>query len=116
MLRIKSTPSARGPRIGPRPTSPSSRPRTSRRPAPLPPTPKSEVNPRGPQARGIFAPLRGFVALLCGLALLGLGCAHRSEPAAPPSAQSAAPTAASHVLLWRAQLGPSTVHFLGSVH
>ena len=64
--------------------------------------------------------LRSFVALLLSVALLGLACAHRSEPAAPaaaPSVQAApAPAPASHVLRWRAQLGSSIVHFLGSVH
>jgi len=74
------------------------------------------VKPRGPQARGISRPLRGFVALLLGVALLGLACTHRSEPAAAAAARAGVPAPASHVLLWRAQLGPSTVHFLGSVH
>lgn len=67
----------------------------------------------------IARPLRRFVALLLSVALLGLACTHRSEPAASaaaPSGKAAAPAPASHVLLWRAQLGPSTVHFLGSVH
>jgi uncharacterized protein YbaP (TraB family) len=62
--------------------------------------------------------LRQLLALIFALALFGLACTHRSEPAAqaPAPAGQAAPAPASHVLLWRARVGPSTVHFLGSVH
>jgi uncharacterized protein YbaP (TraB family) len=55
------------------------------------------------------------------VALCGLAC-QRAEPApAVPSASSAAAApspqpARPTVFLWKAQLGPSTVHFLGSVH
>lgn len=63
-----------------------------------------------------------LLALGVVVAWVGAGCQARSEPAlsaaAPPGplAAAAAPQPATPVFLWRAQLGPSTVHFLGSVH
>jgi uncharacterized protein YbaP (TraB family) len=64
-----------------------------------------------------------LLRLLCFVALLALGCSRRAESVAPPPAAPlsavqgpGSATPAQHVLLWRAQLGPSTLHFLGSVH
>ncbi len=64
--------------------------------------------------------LRAFVRWLLLAALLSAACQRGAEPA--PRAAALEPAAAPElqvaqpVFLWRAQLGPSTVHFLGSVH
>jgi uncharacterized protein len=58
------------------------------------------------------------------VALVGSGCQPRGSEAAGNGvaspvvapASAPAPQPAQPVFLWRAQLGPSTVHFLGSVH
>lgn len=59
--------------------------------------------------------LAAFVFAFC---LTGLACEPRVAPATPTAraAPAAAPVAVSPVFLWKAQLGASTVHLLGSVH
>src|SRR6187551_2306621 len=106
----RSTRSAPGLRTGPPPTSASSRSLTRRPPAPPP--------PRRMRKKTLSSKLAAFVFAFC---LAGLACEPRVAPARPatPTARPAAapaPVTANPVFLWRAQLGASTVHFLGSVH
>jgi uncharacterized protein YbaP (TraB family) len=66
------------------------------------------------------APFRAAAVLyaLIALASLGVACEPRShaEPPALPSAGNARAVERRPVFLWRAELGPSTLYLLGSVH
>jgi uncharacterized protein YbaP (TraB family) len=55
-------------------------------------------------------------ALLAGLLLLGCEPAAPNAPASSPAAAAAADAPKKPVFAWRAQVGASTLHLLGSVH
>jgi uncharacterized protein len=61
---------------------------------------------------------RLFFCLVCGLILLGVACEPRGQAGttAPPSAPATPVAAQAPVFMWRAQVGASTLHLLGSVH
>jgi uncharacterized protein len=65
---------------------------------------------------GLAASVRRLGALLAGLLLLGCEPAAPNAPAASPAAPAAAEASKKPVFAWRAQIGASTLHLLGSVH
>jgi uncharacterized protein YbaP (TraB family) len=65
---------------------------------------------------GFLARVRRLSALLAGLLLLGCEPSAQSAPAASPPPALAPETPTQPVFAWRAQIGQSTVHLLGSVH
>lgn len=65
---------------------------------------------------GLAASARRLGALLAGLLLLGCEPAAPNAPAASPDAPAPAETPKKPVFAWRAQIGASTLHLLGSVH
>lgn len=64
----------------------------------------------------LSARVRRLGALLAGLLLLSCEPAAPNAPAASPAAAASAEAATKPVFAWRAQIGASTLHLLGSVH
>jgi uncharacterized protein YbaP (TraB family) len=65
---------------------------------------------------GWSARIRLLAALLAGLLLLGCEPSAPSAPASSPAAPRASEERNEPVFAWRAQVGASTLHLLGSVH
>jgi uncharacterized protein YbaP (TraB family) len=80
----------------------------------------ADLERRAPRALGVCIWRRALACWLLLVVLVALGCQPRAEAAssavvASPAA-SPAPQPTSPVFLWRSQVGPSQVHWLGSVH